>query len=194
MTTVLCLTDRRGEAHALAGVRDGHFTVLAATDLADDLQRLVEHLAGHGAPARQEHFSPGRLEVAMETVTADHPLFLDAAADAIRERSHQAVTFEEPRARAWFHLKTMPFEDAALRKLLLVSLPNLGAEEIDDLLHQLETTAAELAAIDRRLDEALSRMGVGGGVSWPVPGTGLGRTVGTATGVLGDSPRMGTAP
>jgi hypothetical protein len=154
----LCLTDRRGEAHALAGVRDGRLTVLAATELADDLKRLVEHLAEHGAPARLEQLSPSTIEVTAELVTADHPLFIDAAADAIRERLHDVMIFEEPRARAWFHLKTMSFEDEALRKMLLVSLPNLGGGEVADLLKELETTAAELAAIDRRLDEALTKL------------------------------------
>jgi hypothetical protein len=155
---VLCLTDRNGAAHALAGVLDGRLTVMAASELADDLRNLVEHLAENGAAARQETQAPGLLEIEFERVEAGHPLFMEAVAEAMRARRHEAHLSTPERGRAWFLLKTLPVEDAALRKMLLTALPNIEDGEVSSLLKELETTAAELAAIDRRLEETVARL------------------------------------
>lgn len=158
MNICLCMTDRNGEEHLIAGVSEGRLDVLAATELAADLRRLVERLASEGAPAFDEQATDEGLAMVAVKVTPGHPLFLDAAASVARGHAHDAALLDESRARAWFHLKTLPVEDETVRRLLLRALPNFASEEVASLLMELETTAAELAAIDRRLEETVERL------------------------------------
>lgn len=158
MNICICMTDRNGEEHLIAGVSEGRLDVLAATELADDLRRLVERLASEGAPAFDEQATGDGLAVVATKVAPGHPLFLDAAASIARGHAHDAALLDESRARAWFHLKTLPVEDEAVRCLLLRALPNFAGEEVTSLLKELDTTAAELEAIDRRLKETVANI------------------------------------
>jgi hypothetical protein len=143
MRDTLCIADRNGLGFALAGVRDGRLTVLSTTEETADVVRLVEYLAEAGVTDGEAVLEPGA------------PGFTTAAAAAVSARRHEVLTFDGARARAWLLIRTLPLGDEALRKTLLVALPNMSVAEATDLATELEGAAAELAAIEQRANEAM---------------------------------------
>jgi hypothetical protein len=154
----LCITDGRGGGHALVALRDERLVChAAAPDVIDGIVAVIERLNDEGATVRDEGFAPGEISISFRLVSPKEPLFLAGTADAFRARAYEVILHDEPRARAWYALHTLPVE-SEMRAALLPALYEMPDVAVTGLLAELDAATVEFAVIEEERRQRLAAL------------------------------------
>lgn len=146
--TLLCLADAEGRVACFLKAGEAGLEFVSGTEGASEKVALaLQELSRQGVHVRDEHFSPGQIDVDYVKVGPDDPRYLAGCVAEFRVRGWKAAVYPRAEAEIWRRLFELPVP-SDLRLVFAERLGALPPEALAELREKLDRAAEDFSKIN----------------------------------------------